>query len=167
MHMIRCIERMGDQCVNIAKLVPLSDGRRDAELVYAIDRMGKLARQRLADAKDVFKTRHVSLAKHPIAEDVGISRLNREVCTRAVDIGDDRDAREWAMFMILAARALERISDNPVDISAATARNALLPLRAICRRALSRGDIQVNPTMGIEIPAVRGRRMRFATPQEA
>ena len=52
-------------------------------------------------------------------------------------------------------------------MSAATLRNALLPLRAICRRALSRGDIQVNPTMGIEIPAVRGGRMRFATPQEA
>jgi len=53
------------------------------------------------------------------------------------------------------------------DIRPATVRNALLPLRAICRRALARGDIQVNPTTAIEIPAVRSIRMRIATPAEA
>ena len=42
-----------------------------------------------------------------------------------------------------------------------------MPLRVVCRRALSRGDIQVNPTTGIEIAAVRGRRTRFAMPAEA
>jgi integrase len=64
---------------------------------------------------------------------------------------------------------IQRLADDlaGLEISAATVRNALLPLRAICRRALSRGDIQVNPTVGIEIPAVRGRRTRFATPEEA
>jgi hypothetical protein len=46
-------------------------------------------------------------------------------------------------------------------------RNALMPLRAIYRRALSRGDVSVNPTTGLELPAVRGRRDRIATPQEA
>ena len=34
----------------------------------------------------------------------------------AIDIGDDADTREWAMHMILVARALERIGDNAVDI---------------------------------------------------
>jgi len=46
-------------------------------------------------------------------------------------------------------------------------RNALMPLRAICRRALSRGDLTVNPTAAIELPAVRGRRERFASADEA
>ncbi len=121
-HVIRCIERMGDQCANIAKLVPLSSGdvRRDGELVAEIERMAKLVRQQLADAKEVFKTRHVSLAKYLIAEDVGIGRLNRAICTRAVEIGEDSDVREWAMFMILVARALERISDNALDIAEQT-----------------------------------------------
>jgi phosphate transport system protein len=31
-------------------------------------------------------------------------------------MGDDHDRREWAMHMILVARALERIGDNAVDI---------------------------------------------------
>jgi integrase len=74
-----------------------------------------------------------------------------------------------AKLQELRRQDIQRLADDlaGLDISAATVRNALLPLRAVCRRALSRGDIQVNPTMGIEIPAVRGRRMRFATPQEA
>ena len=41
--------------------------------------------------------------------------------------------------------------------SPSTVRNALLPLRAICRRALARGEIHDNPTRGLELPAVRGR----------
>jgi hypothetical protein len=51
--------------------------------------------------------------------------------------------------------------------SPSTVRNALLPLRAICRRALARGEIHDNPTRGLELPAVRGRRDRIAEPREA
>jgi integrase len=48
-----------------------------------------------------------------------------------------------------------------------TIRNALMPLRAIVRRAVARGDIAVNPTSGLELPAVRGRRDRIASPDKA
>ena len=46
LHIIRCIERMGDQCVNIAKLVPLSadSAPKDEEILDAIEGMGQLAR---------------------------------------------------------------------------------------------------------------------------
>jgi len=47
-----------------------------------------------------------------------------------------------------------------------TVRNALMPLRAIYRRALARGDVAINPTMGLELAAVRGRRERTAAPAE-
>jgi integrase len=40
-------------------------------------------------------------------------------------------------------------------------------LRAVFRRAVSRGDLAVNPCSGLDLPAVRGRRERFASPQEA
>ena len=43
----------------------------------------------------------------------------------------------------------------------------LLPLRAIFRRAISRGELAVNPCSDLELPAVRGRRERFASPEEA
>ncbi len=50
---------------------------------------------------------------------------------------------------------------------ASTIRNALLPVRANYRRALVRGDVAVNPTTGLELPAVRGSRERVASPDEA
>ena len=53
------------------------------------------------------------------------------------------------------------------DLSASTIRNALMPLRAIYRRAIARGEVAVNPTSGVEVPAVRARRDRIATPEEA
>jgi integrase len=52
-------------------------------------------------------------------------------------------------------------------MDASTIRNALMPLRAIYRRALVRGEVAVNPTTGLELPAVRGRRERIASRQEA
>ena len=51
--------------------------------------------------------------------------------------------------------------------SASTTRNAVLPLRAVYRRALSRSEVHLNPTEGLALPAVRGRRDRVARPQEA
>ena len=48
-----------------------------------------------------------------------------------------------------------------------TIRNALMPLRAIYRYALTLDEVGVNPTTGVQLPAVRGRRERIASPTEA
>lgn len=40
-------------------------------------------------------------------------------------------------------------------------------LRAVCSRAVSRGDLTVNPCDGIELPAVRNGRDRIVDPQGA
>jgi integrase len=48
-----------------------------------------------------------------------------------------------------------------------TVRNAIMPLRVICRRARARGQLPYNPVDGVELPAVRGRRDRVADPIEA
>jgi phosphate transport system protein len=119
LHTIRCVERMGDQCVNIAKLVPLSgyEAPKDKDILDAIERMGQLARSEVSQAKEAYASRNVELADDMVRQDAKINQLNREIFRRAVDIGDDVDMREWAMYMILVARALERIGDNAVDIA--------------------------------------------------
>jgi len=119
LHVIRCIERMGDQCVNIAKLVPLSgyEAPKDKEILDAIERMGQLARSQVAQAKEALRTRNIQMAQDLVHQDAEINRLNRAIFKRAVEIGDDMDMREWGMFMILVARCLERIGDNTVDIA--------------------------------------------------
>ena len=122
LHIIRCVERMGDQCVNIAKLVPLSgyEAPKDKDILDAIERMGQLARSQVTQAKDSFAARNVELAKDIARQDAEINRLNRQIFRRAVEVGDEPEVREWAMFMILVARCLERIGDNTIDIAEQT-----------------------------------------------
>jgi phosphate transport system protein len=122
LHIIRCVERMGDQCANIAKLVRLSgyDAPKDKPIADTIERMGQLARSQASKAKESFATRNVPLAQSLVRIDGEINRLNREIFNRAVEIGDDLELREWAMFMILVARCLERVAGNTIDIAEQT-----------------------------------------------
>jgi phosphate transport system protein len=122
LHIIRSVERIGAQCANIAKLVPLSGNEptTDKQILEAIERMGQLARRQVTQAKDTLKTRDVALAQDLVSKGAGIARLNRELFNRAVEIGDAIEVREWAMFMILVARALERIADNAVALAEQT-----------------------------------------------
>ncbi len=53
------------------------------------------------------------------------------------------------------------------ELDPSTIRNVLMPLRTIYRRALHRGDVMVNPTLGLELPAIEGKRDRVASPEEA
>lgn len=48
-------------------------------------------------------------AEDLIARVRDVNRLNREIVRLAVEVGDDLDTREWAMMMMLVARAFERI----------------------------------------------------------
>jgi phosphate transport system protein len=118
LDVIKHIERMGDQCVNIAKLLPLAGNNppSDDKLLSIIDSMGRQARSLVLQAKAAFARRDVSLAQDLVRQDEQINRCNREVFRVAIEIGDDADTREWAMHMMLVARALERIGDNAVDI---------------------------------------------------
>jgi phosphate transport system protein len=119
LHSLRCVERMGDQCVNIAKLVPLSgyEPPKDKDILDALERMGQRARQQVLEAREAFATRNVELARDLVRQDSEINRLNRQIFRRAVEVGGDEDMREWSMFMVLVARCLERIGDNTVDIA--------------------------------------------------
>ncbi|HZI90599.1 MAG TPA: phosphate signaling complex protein PhoU [Thermoleophilaceae bacterium] len=123
LHVIKHVERMGDQCVNMAKLVPLAghDPPKDEELLQNIGRMGELARSLVIQAGQAFERRDVGLAIDLVRQDDEIDRLNKACFRRALEIGDEADEREWAMHMMLVARCLERIGDNCVDIGEQTA----------------------------------------------
>jgi len=113
---------MGDQCANMAKLVPLlgSEATTDPGIRATIERMGELVRAQVAQAEEAFDTRDVALARDLVSRDGEINRLDRAAFNRAVEIGDDLEVREWAVFMILVARCLERIAENAAFIAEQT-----------------------------------------------
>ncbi len=123
LHLIKHVERMGDQCVTIAKLIPLSGYEPPVrgDMLDKLLRMGRAARSETVQARAAFAGRDVALAEDLANQDREINRLNREVFRLAIDIGEDADTREWAMHMTMVARAIERIGDNAVDIGEVTA----------------------------------------------
>jgi phosphate transport system protein len=118
LHVLKNIERMGDQCVNVCKMIPLSGNEppADEEMVGLILAMGKQTRTLIMQAKRAFGERDVEMARDLVRLDDVVDDLNRDCFRLALEIGDDADKREWAMTMLLAARAVERIGDNAVDI---------------------------------------------------
>jgi phosphate transport system protein len=118
LHVLHSFERMGDQCVNICKVIPLTghEAPQRKEMVNRIVLMGKQARSMVSQAKKAFEARDVELARDLVRQDDLVDDLNKECFRVAVDVGDDKDVREWAMTMMLVARAIERIGDNAVDI---------------------------------------------------
>jgi phosphate transport system protein len=118
LHVLKNVERMGDQCVNICKLIPLSGNEppSDEEMVRLILTMGAQTKTLISQAKRAFADRDIELARDLVRQDDVVDNLNRDCFRLALEIGDDADRREWAMTMLLAARAIERIGDNAVDI---------------------------------------------------
>jgi|SRR5215210_1723579 len=118
LHVMKCMERMGDQCVNVAKLIPLAghEPPADERMLRDILTMGRSVREQVRQAKRAFAERDVALARDLVRQDDVVDNLNRECFRLAIEIGDSEDRREWAMTMMLIARAIERIGDNAVDI---------------------------------------------------
>ena len=61
LHVLKNVERMGDQCVNICKMIPLSGNEppADEEMVRLILTMGRQARTLIGQAKRAFDERDV------------------------------------------------------------------------------------------------------------
>jgi len=118
LHVLKNVERMGDQCVNVCKVIPLTGNEppADREMVALILGMGKQTRALISQAKRAFAERDIEMARDLVRQDDFVDDLNRDCFRLALEIGDDADKREWAMTMLLAARAIERIADNAVDI---------------------------------------------------
>jgi phosphate transport system protein len=118
LHVMKNIERMGDQCVNIAKLIPIAghEPPADERLIKNLVTMGNATRAEIRQAKAAFAERNVDMARDLVRQDDVVDNLNKECFQLALEIGDDADRREWAMTMLLVARAIERIGDNAVDV---------------------------------------------------
>jgi phosphate transport system protein len=111
------LERMGDYCVTISKLVKLaSEFDPEPALVDAFADMGARAEGMIRVALDAFADRDVDAAASLGDHDELIDRANRRVVGQVLSLGSDPDRLEWGLRMISVSRCLERIGDHAVDI---------------------------------------------------
>ncbi len=118
LHVMKNIERMGDQCVNICKMIPIAGHHPPAheDMLKNLLTMGKQVRTLITQARRAFAERDVDMARDLVRRDDVVDNLNKETFRLALELGDDADRREWAMTMLLVSRAIERIGDNAVDV---------------------------------------------------
>ena len=111
---------MGDQCVNIAKLISFAGPRpAGTEAFHAcLLSMARETDAAVRAAGSALSDEDVRAATALEDADSVVDELNRACFTHAIVLGDSEDRRTWATAMILVSRALERIADNAVDIGA-------------------------------------------------
>jgi phosphate transport system protein len=122
LHISIHLERIGDQCVTVAKLTKLAaelEPRHD--LVEGLTEMGERAEEMVRIALDSFSTRDVERAHALVELDELIDRTNRRVADKVLELAHAPGSQEWGMRMIVVARCLERVGDNAVDIGEQTA----------------------------------------------
>jgi phosphate transport system protein len=112
------LERIGDQAVNVAKLYLLTKGLAPSDALRGqIREMGDLVVQMVRTAMEAFERRDLELCLRLPKMDDPVDRLNRRTHLEALKLADDPAALDWGLHMNLAARALERVGDNAVDIA--------------------------------------------------
>jgi phosphate transport system protein len=122
LHLNITFERMGDQCVNIAKITLLNEGLPSSQRICdLITEMGDLVRPMIRTAIDAFVRKDLDEARLLPAMDEPVDRINANMYREAVEVSGDKGMLEWATKMILVSRALERIGDQSVDFAEQTA----------------------------------------------
>jgi phosphate transport system protein len=122
LHSALHLERVGDQCVTIAKLTKLSShlGTKHAVIESLVD-MGERCVEMVKVSLSAFAARDVSQARGLHQLDELVDNANRLVFHEVLGYVNDPEALEWGMRQITVARCFERIGDNAVDIGEQTA----------------------------------------------
>jgi phosphate transport system protein len=121
LHGVIHLERMGDQCVTIAKLTKISShlGSRGIVVESLVD-MGERCLEMVRVALAAFAARDADAARSLNDLDELVDRANRQVFEHVLGYAGEPDALEWGMRQITVARCFERIGDNAVDIGEQT-----------------------------------------------
>lgn len=111
------LERIGDQAVNVAKMQQVTrDLPANETILQQIGEMGHIVVEMVRTAMDALRRRDLELCLRLPKMDDPVDRLNRNMHFEVAKLADEPRALEWGMHMNLAARALERVGDNAVDI---------------------------------------------------
>ena len=118
MHSNLHLERVGDQAVNVAKLYLRTNNESGSQsMVMQLQEMGTIVVSMLRTAMEAFGRRDLGLAMKVPGMDDPVDRLNRATHLEALKLADDPRSLDWGLHMNMAARALERVGDNAVDIA--------------------------------------------------
>ena len=107
------LERIGDQCKNIAKAIPHLAGTPEVVADLILHEMADLARAMLRQAQDAFSQRDRLQARQVITMDQRIDRLYDKNIQSLIEYGQQHPEHlEGVVHLVLVNKAFERIGDH-------------------------------------------------------
>lgn len=118
LKMVTDLQRIGDQCANIAEISLLLQRQRQDRCLADIRAMSQKAAAMVKRAIFSYVNRDAQAARQVIALDDEVDTLFQNVKGElASRIADDRDAADQAIDLVIIAKYLERIADHGVNIA--------------------------------------------------
>jgi len=112
------IERIGDSAKSVARMAIKLIEAKPAGSVPSLQRLGELVQEMVHKAIGAFAGMDVNVALEVARADIAADDEYRSVMrTLTTRMTDDPKAIDWALNLILAARALERAGDHAKNIS--------------------------------------------------
>ena len=118
LKMVTDLQRIGDQCSNIAEISLLLTGQKQTSALAHIRTMSQKAGVMVKRAIFAYVNRDTDAARAVIALDDEIDELFRTIKSELVElIVENRQEADQAIDLIIIAKYLERIADHGVNIA--------------------------------------------------
>ncbi len=124
---------------------------------------GELLKNAIDEWLDGLRAGHIRNRSGDPYKPGAIRGYERNLRLRVTPVLGDRRLSE------ITTQDVQKLIDGLVkkELEPATIDSALTPLKALFRRALARGEVRVNPTVGIEKPAVRSKAKPMVLAKDA
>ena len=118
LKMVTDLQRIGDQCANIAEISLLLDEQKKTQPLADIRTMSQKASVMVKRSIFAYVNRDTEAAKVVIALDDEVDEFFRSIKGELVElIVDNREEADQAIDLIIIAKYLERIADHAVNIA--------------------------------------------------
>ena len=118
LKMVTDLQRIGDQCANIAEIALLLKGQKQTQTLADIRSMSQKAGVMVKRAIFAYVNRDTEAAQAVIALDDEVDELFITIKNELVQlIVDNREEADQAIDLIIIAKYLERIADHAVNIA--------------------------------------------------
>ena len=118
LKMVTDLQRIGDQCANIAEISLLLKGQQQTRTLADIRTMSQKAGVMVKRSIFAYVNRDLDAANTVVALDDEIDQLFRTIKSELVErIVENREQAHQAIDLIIIAKYLERIADHAVNIA--------------------------------------------------
>jgi phosphate transport system protein len=118
LQLIKDLERMGDQAVNIAERGLILNQEPQVKPYIDLPKMAVLVESMVKDSLDAFVNRDVAKARNVCERDDQVDNYNDKIFQELLSLmSKDQSTVNRAVYLIIIGRSLERIADHATNIA--------------------------------------------------